>query len=136
MSLAGRIAQADSGGGDVEKGLRRYAALPGTQSYLVHIGEGGCAGRISKQPGLQMFIASGYKTFVLGEYLRAVESGALSEDEELAIDDRVRDVGSRVFAELAGMTPARSVLEAMITHSDKRRPTPRPCGSARAMFAR
>jgi beta-lactamase class A len=55
---------------------------------------------------------------VLGQYLRDVEAGLLSEDEQLAIDDGVRTLGSPVFLELAGTTTARSVLEAMITHSD------------------
>ena len=46
-----------------------------------------------------------------------VEAGRLS-DEPLAIDDSVRMVGSPVFLDLAGTTQARSVLEAMIAHSD------------------
>src|SRR6185369_2717191 len=45
-------------------------------------------------------------------------SGALSEDEQLPVDDSVRTAGSSVLEQLTGTTPARSILEAMITHSD------------------
>lgn len=98
--------------------LRRYLALPGTKSYLIHTGEGGSLGRIAHRPDLFMFTASAYKTFVLGQYLRDVEAGRLTENEQLAIDDGVRMIGSPVFIELAGTTEARVVLEAMIAHSD------------------
>jgi beta-lactamase class A len=104
--------------GDLDPALRRYLALPGTKSYLIHVGQGGSLRRIAHQPGLFLFTASAYKTFVLGQYLRDVEAGRLSEDEQLAIDDSVRDPSSPVFLELAGTTTARSVLEAMIAHSD------------------
>lgn len=55
---------------------------------------------------------------MLGQYLRDVETGLLSEDEQLAIDDSVRMIASPTFFRLADTTAARSVLEAMITHSD------------------
>src|SRR5438270_6519722 len=103
---------------DLDPALRRYLALPGTKSYLIHVGQGGALRRIAHQPDLFLFTASAYKTFVLGQYLRDVEAGLLSEDEPLAIDDSVRDPSSPVFLELAGTTTARSVLEAMIAHSD------------------
>src|SRR5438270_3203546 len=104
--------------GDLAAALRRFLALPGTKSYLIHVGQGGALRRIAHQPDLFLFTASAYKTFVLGQYLRDVEAGLLSEDEPLAIDDSVRDPSSPVFLELAGTTTARSVLEAMIAHSD------------------
>jgi beta-lactamase class A len=104
--------------GDLAAALRRFLALPGTKSYLIHVGQGGSLRRIAHQPDLFLFTASAYKTFVLAQYLRDVEAGLLSEDEQLAIDDSVRDPSSPVFLGLAGTTSARSVLEAMITHSD------------------
>jgi beta-lactamase class A len=104
--------------GDLDAALRRFLALPGTKSYLIHVGQGGALRRIAHQPGLFLFTASAYKTFVLGQYLRDVEAGRLSEDEQLAIDDSVRTVNSPVFGNLAGTTTARSVLEGMIAHSD------------------
>jgi beta-lactamase class A len=65
-----------------------------------------------------LFVASAYKTFVLGQYLRDVEAGRLSEGEALPIDDRIRSPGSPVFLDLTGRLAARFVLEAMIAHSD------------------
>jgi beta-lactamase class A len=115
---AGDSDQQPGSGGDLGAALRRFLALPGTKSYLIHVGQGGTAGRIAHRPNLRLFTASTYKTFVLGQYLRDVEAGLLSEDEQLAIDDRVRTLGSPVFMYLAGTTTARSVLEAMIAHSD------------------
>src|SRR4051794_12078347 len=104
--------------GNLAAALQRFLALPGTKSYLIHKGEGGSLGRIAHQPNLFLFVASAYKTFVLGQYLRDIEARLLSEDEPLAIDDSVRMIGSPVFLKLAGTTTARSVLEGMITHSD------------------
>ncbi len=98
--------------------LQRFLALPGTKSYLLSAGQNGSLGRIAYQPNVVLFIASAFKTFVLGQYLRDVETGRLSEDEQLAIDDNFRNLGSPVFINLAGTTTARSVLEAMIAHSD------------------
>jgi beta-lactamase class A len=106
------------GRGDLNAALGRFLALPGTKSYLIHAGQGGSLGRIAHRPDLFLFTASAYKTFVLGQYLRDIEAGLLSEDEQLAIDDSVRMIASPVFIELAGTTEARSVLEAMIAHSD------------------
>jgi beta-lactamase class A len=85
---------------------------------LIHAGSGGVLGRLAYQPNLFLFTASAYKTFVLGQCLRDVEAGLLSEDEQLAIDDTVRMFSSPVFFTLAGTTQARSVLDAMIAYSD------------------
>jgi beta-lactamase class A len=87
--------------------LRRFHALPGTKSYLIHVGQGGSRGRVAHRPDLFLFTASAYKTFVLGQYLRDVEAGLLSEDEPLVIEDSVRMIGSPVFLGLAGTTTAR-----------------------------
>ena len=38
-------------GGDLGAALRRYLALPGTKSYLIHAGPGGSLGRVAHQPG-------------------------------------------------------------------------------------
>jgi beta-lactamase class A len=110
----------DSSGGDggLAGALQAYRALPGTKSYLIHVGPGASLGRVAYRPSLSLFTASAYKTFVLGQYLRDVEAGLLSEDELLAIDDNVRTLGAPVFLELAGMTSARSVLDAMLAYSD------------------
>jgi beta-lactamase class A len=98
--------------------FERFLRLPGEKSYLVHVGDGGTAGRFAHKPSRVLFNASAFKTFVLAQYLRDVESGRLSEKAQLAIDDGVRSLGSPVFIDLTGTTTARSVLEAMIAHSD------------------
>jgi beta-lactamase class A len=103
---------------DLGAALQEYLALPGTKSYLIHAGPGGGLGRLAYHSDRFLFTASAYKTFVLGQYLRDVEAGLLSEDELLAIDDNVRTLGAPVFLELAGMTSARSVLDAMLAYSD------------------
>ena len=90
--------------GGLDAALRRFLALPGTKSYLIHAGQGGSLRRIAHQPDLFLFTASAYKTFVLGQYLRDVEAGLLSKDEQLAVDDDVRTLGSPVFMNLAGTT--------------------------------
>ena len=127
LAAAGAAAQANADDSDESSdqqidglgaALRRFRALPGTTSYLVHAGQGGSLRRIAHRPNLFLFTASAYKTFVLGQYLRDVEAGRLAEDEPLAIDDSARMFGSPVFLDLAGTTEARSVLEAMIAHSD------------------
>ncbi|MBV9748231.1 MAG: serine hydrolase [Acetobacteraceae bacterium] len=110
--------QLQGAGGDLGAALQGFLALPGTMSCLIHAGQGGSLGRIAHRPKLVLFTASAYKTFVLGQYLRDVEAGLLSEDEQLAIDDSVRNVGSPVFIDLAGTIQARSVLDAMIAYSD------------------
>jgi beta-lactamase class A len=119
----GSCARADEsnsglGGSGLDAALKRFLKLPGRKSYLLHIGRGGSVGSFAYWPNLFLFVASAYKTLVLGQYLRDIETGRLSEDEPVAIDDSVRTLGSPVFADLTGTTRARSVLEAMITHSD------------------
>ena len=65
-----------------------------------------------------LFVGSAIKTFILTTYLREVEAGRLSLDEQLPIDDGIRSLVSPVFANLTGTASARTALEAMITHSD------------------
>lgn len=107
-----------SGTNGLDPALRQFLKLPGSKSYLVHIGDDPTTGSFAHQPNLLLFTASGFKTFVLAQYLRDVEAGKLSENQEVAIDDSVRTLGSPVFLDLTGTTIARVVLEAMIAHSD------------------
>jgi len=112
-----RTATADSGdsqpNGDLDAALQRFAALPGTKSYLVHVGPGGSAGQVAEQPDLVLFTASAYKTFVLGQYLRDVEAGLLSEDEQLVrVGERQSEaLYGDVFsvASVSDVTPIESV---------------------------
>jgi len=75
------------------------------------------------QPDERMFIGSAVKSFILATYLQefGVPKGQLS-----VIDDDIRSVSSTVFGDetlgpdvkLDGETLTRTVLEAMISHSD------------------
>ena len=96
----------------------RFSSLTGTASCLVVAGYPAPRWQAAYKPDAHLFIASAFKTFVLGQFLREVEAGRLSEDTQETIDDAVRTQGSAVFVNLTGTTTARSVLEAMIAHSD------------------
>ena len=95
--------------------LSRFKSFPGTTSYRIDIGNYALA---SDSAATRFFVASSIKTFILCQYLRDVEAGVLSEDTQLPVNDSVRAAASPLLAELCGTTPARSILEAMITHSD------------------
>ena len=112
-------ALAESSGPDgLDAALALLHALPGTLSYLVHVGPGGTLGRLSHQPGVRLFTASAFKTFVLGQYLREVERGRFAEDQDLEIDDSVRTIGSPIFERMTGTTIGAGVLQAMMSNSD------------------
>jgi beta-lactamase class A len=110
-----RTALAGDDTGGLHAKLRQFEALPGTKSFRIDVGSETVA---SERAGVQRFVASAIKTFIVAQYLRDVEAGRLSEDEQLPVDDSVRTLDSDVLLNLTGTTPARSVLEAMITHSD------------------
>lgn len=99
----------------LDAALRSFKSFPGATSFRIDVD-----GRelTSDSASSQLFVASAIKTFILCQYLRDAESGGLSEDEPLRVHDGVRTDGSPVLGKLTGETPARSVLEAMITHSD------------------
>ena len=117
-SLPARAAAAFQPDDELHKGIEKFLALPGSKSYLINIGTGGALGSLAYRAKHFIFIGSAFKTFVLAQYLRDLEAGSVDENTQLAIDDEVRTLGSPVFLHMAGTTPARSVLEAMITHSD------------------
>lgn len=99
----------------LETWLRWFKSFPGTTSFRIDIGRHEL---VSDSAASALFVASSIKTFILCQYLRDVEAGLLSEDEQLPVNDSVRASGSPVLVELTGTTPARSILEAMIAHSD------------------
>ena len=102
----------------VQTAVDRFSKLSGKASCLVVAGYPEPRWQAAYNPAAHLFIASAFKTFVLAQFLREVEAGRLSEDTQETIDDTVRTQGSAVFLNLTGTTTARSVLEAMITHSD------------------
>jgi beta-lactamase class A len=75
---------------------------------------------VSIRPQNALFVASAFKGFVLAEYLRQVEAGEATLDEQLDLDESVWSPSSPVFnpPELAGKVTALTALEAMISHSD------------------
>jgi beta-lactamase class A len=107
---------ADAGG--VPHLLERFLALPGNKSAQVDVDVLASAWRATYQADTPLFCGSCFKTFVLAAYLQEVEAGQLDASEQLAIDDGVRSPSSPVLAHLTGTTAAKSVLEAMIAHSD------------------
>lgn len=110
-------AAAQGGGAGVQAAVARFAALP-SASCLVVADHPTAPWQASHLPAARLFVGSAVKTFILAQYLREVEAGRLSEDQQMKIDDAVRSLSSPVFLNLTGTTPARSVLEAMIAHSD------------------
>ena len=102
----------------VDTALAQFVALSGPTSYVVEVEDAASPWRAEHMPQAPLFVGSAIKTFILATCLREMEANRLSEDEQLPINDDVRSLSSPVFAHLTGTIPARSVLEAMITHSD------------------
>ena len=100
---------------ELQTQLRQFKQFPGTTSFRIDIGNHTL---VSDSSSTQLFVASAIKTFIICQYLRDVEAGLLSEDEQLDVNDSVRTIDSSVLLNLTGTTPARSILEALITHSD------------------
>ena len=112
---AARPASARDPARGLETWVRQFKAFPGMTSFRIDIGRREVA---SDSPATPLFVASAIKTFIVWQYLRDVETGRLTEDESLPVNDEVRTSNSPVLLGLTGSTPARSILEAMITHSD------------------
>src|SRR5262245_166483 len=116
-AIIGRAA-AQGGDGRVQAAMDRLAKLPATASGLVIADRTVGPWRIAHNPDTRLFVGSAVKTFILAQFLRDAETGRLSEDKQMAVDDAVRSPSSPVFLNMSGTTTARSVLEAMIAHSD------------------
>jgi beta-lactamase class A len=106
------------GGSGIPGLLDDFLALPGAKSAQLDVDAVSAPWRVTHEPEVPLFCGSAFKTFVLATYLKEVEAGRLSEDEQLTIDDSIRSVGGGVFEHLTGTTAARNILEAMIAHSD------------------
>ena len=102
----------------VQAAVARFAELRVTSSCLVIADHPTGSWRVAHAPDLRLFVGSTVKTFFLAQFLREMEAGRLSEDQQTSINDTVRSPSSPVFLNLTGSTQARSVLEAMIAHSD------------------
>ena len=97
-----------------------FDGLPGDISFKIFAPSTETAPQflVAQNSAQRLFVGSAIKTFILAQCLRALEAGQLSEDDQHAIDDAVRSPSSPVFLNLTGTTTLRSVLEAMIAHSD------------------
>ena len=116
---SGATAHAEARGpAAVQAAIASFAKLPGTTSCLVAAEHPTAPWQVGHDAKARLFVGSVVKTFILAQVLREVEAGRLSESEQVAIDDKVRSLSSPVFLNLSGTTPRRSVLEAMIAHSD------------------
>lgn len=105
----------------VSQAIDKFTLLvPPTSSCLVQVESRSAPWVASYQQDKQLFVGSAVKTFILAQFLRDVEAGfnGLTENQPADISDALRSPGSPVFGNLTGKTPYRSVLEAMIAHSD------------------
>ena len=101
----------------VTAAIESFAALPATARCLIDAADPKGGWTAGHDPAPDVHRQRG-QDLILAQYMRDVEAGRLSESDQRRIDDAVRSPGSPVFLNLTGTTPARSVLEAMIAHSD------------------
>jgi beta-lactamase class A len=102
--------------------VAEFRGLPGRKGLKIWApgGDGGRKFEVAIRPRTALFCASAFKAFVLAEYLRQVEAGELTLDEQLDLDESVWSPSSPVFnpPELAGRVTALTALQAMIARSD------------------
>jgi beta-lactamase class A len=101
--------------------VNRFSAMsPDGTHCLVYADVPDAAWSAAANPDRQLFIGSAAKTFVLAQTLldTAAQRNGLTEATQQQVSDAVRTAGSPVLANLDGTLPMRSVLEAMIAHSD------------------
>ena len=118
MLVTPAIAATATDTAQVRQAMDEFAALPAQASGLVSAQSGAAEWEVAHAPEARMFVGSAVKTFILAQTLREVEAGVLAEDAQQPIDDKVRSLVSPVFENLSGTTQLRSILEAMISHSD------------------
>ena len=98
--------------------IQAFAALAPNTAVNMFQHDGSTQQHYAYQADKQLFVGSAVKIFILAQFLRDVEAGLLSEDSRFAIGPDVWSPGSLVFQHLQGSTTGRSILEAMIQHSD------------------
>lgn len=91
---------------------------PGTSAACIAIERGGQNKKYAVSPDQALFVGSAVKTFILAQYLLDVESKRLSLDTQVGVGPEVWSPGSSVLINLQGKTSAKTILEAMIAHSD------------------
>ncbi|MCP9884874.1 serine hydrolase [Synechococcus sp. ATX 2A4] len=107
--------------------LTSFKGLRGEKGFLMQSPAPGAAGpgagataawEQGLNPGRPLFCGSSFKVYVLAEFLRQLESGKVSLQEQLPVNDSVRSLSSEVLENVSGTIPASVALEAMIMHSD------------------
>lgn len=120
--IAGNSAVPDTLAGRI---LALFQPLPGITSLkILAPATGSTHGfQVELKPAQMLFIGSAFKTFVLGEALRLLDSTTVVdklEDTQLGLDASVWSPDSQTLnpPNLIGMISERTALEAMIMHSD------------------
>jgi beta-lactamase class A len=116
----------NAGCGGFDEARERFLTLPGNKSLAVVVRKDDAViWQNLFEPDAALFVGSAVKTFILATYLQQVEAKLLSEDELLPVNNDIRSLASPIFGSnldesqnLAGEATARTVLEAMISHSD------------------
>jgi beta-lactamase class A len=121
--------------GLAERIVTAFRRLPGTKALKLWApaAAGDAEWVATLNPGAPLFCGSSFKVYVLAEFLRQVENSLDPHDkvplatqlqaqlaQELVLDERVWSPSAPVFnpPNLSGKVTARTVLEAMISHSD------------------
>jgi beta-lactamase class A len=102
----------------IEKGLKEFGELSPDTAVSISVQDSSGEKRYALNAEHPLFVGSAVKTFILAQYLKEVEAGRLSESTQASIGPDVWSPGSPVFMRLQGSTSVKSVLEAMIAHSD------------------
>jgi beta-lactamase class A len=126
VPLSASAAEADCDPGFSEDVLCLFNALPGDKGVKIYApgGEGGGSELlIELNVNKQLFVASAIKTYVLCTRLRQLDSPDIVEKLDrnmVALNDSVWSFGSPTFnpPDLIGEVSERTVLDAMINHSD------------------
>jgi beta-lactamase class A len=112
----------DQPGRLADKVIAAFKRLPGQKALKLSSpgGHGTPEWSATLNSTLPLFCASAFKAYVLTEFLRQVETGAISLTEQLALSDAVfsPDAPSLNPPHLTGTVTAQTVLDAMILHSD------------------
>jgi beta-lactamase class A len=125
MPIAGAAAHTSEARVTPDDIIQRFMPLPGEKALSIFAPAAAGKSKLSVRlnSNKTLFVASAFKTFVLGEALRRADSKGVVDTLEtrtLALDSSVWSLGSPIFnpPDLSGTVSERTTLEAMITRSD------------------
>ncbi|MGY6530214.1 MAG: serine hydrolase [Cyanobacterium sp.] len=101
-----------------DKIIDLFSHLPGEKAINILIVKNDLSEEVSLNSTMPLFCGSSFKVYVLTEFLRQMEMGEVSLNDQILIDDSIRTLSSPVFSDLSGKTTASVALEAMMMHSD------------------